>query len=87
MCFCFKSYRQYFLICRKLSKSSKTKLIEFSNCISFSIFSQHDHIEVVPRDQFGVFHDENTYIIYAAAVKGTFSDQNTIVSARMGEIR
>lgn len=41
---------------------------------------KHDHIEALNKDQQGIFYDENAYILYAAAVKGTFTDQNTIVS-------
>ncbi|XP_070500915.1 villin-like protein quail [Chironomus tepperi] len=54
---------------RKISKHS----------IGFHIFKvENDHIESVGKDQIGVFYDENVYIIYAAAIKGTFTDQNTI---------
>uniref|UniRef100_A0A336MGA1 CSON014978 protein n=1 Tax=Culicoides sonorensis TaxID=179676 RepID=A0A336MGA1_CULSO len=35
-------------------------------------------IEAVPKSQYGTFYDENTYIIYAAAVKGTFPDKRAI---------
>lgn len=58
---------------RKISKHS----------IGFHIFKvENDHIESVGKDQFGIFYDENVYIIYAAAIKGTFTDQNTIVSKK-----
>lgn len=56
---------------RKISKHS----------VGFHVFKvESDHVEAVAKDQIGVFYDENVYIIYAAAVKGTFSDQSTIVS-------
>jgi hypothetical protein len=56
---------------RKISKHS----------VGFHVFKvESDHIEAIARDQVGVFYDENVYLIYAAAVKGTFSDQHTIVS-------
>jgi hypothetical protein len=49
--------------------------------IGFHVFKvESDHIETVVKDQIGIFYDENVYIIYAAAIKGTFTDQNTIVS-------
>lgn len=51
------------------------------HCVGFYVFKvESDHIEAIARDQFGTFYNENVYIIYAPAVKGTFSDQNTIVS-------
>lgn len=57
---------------RKISKHS----------IGFHVFKvENDHIETLSKDQHGIFYDENVYIIYAAAVKGTFSDQFTIVSS------
>jgi hypothetical protein len=56
---------------RKISKHS----------IGFHVFKvESDHIETVAKDQIGIFYDENVYIIYAAAIKGTFTDQFTIVS-------
>jgi hypothetical protein len=42
---------------------------------------ESDHIEVLAKDQVGIFFDENIYIIYASAVKGSYSDQKTIVSS------
>ncbi|KAG5667148.1 hypothetical protein PVAND_015145 [Polypedilum vanderplanki] len=54
---------------RKISKHS----------IGFHVFKvENDHIESIARDQVGIFYNENVYIIYAAAIKGTFTDQNTI---------
>lgn len=44
---------------------------------------ENEHIEAVAKDQVGVLFDENVYIVYAAAIKGTFSNQNTIVRARL----
>lgn len=56
---------------RKISKHS----------IGFQVFKvENDHIEPISRDQVGVFYDENVYIIFASAVKGSFSDHNSIVS-------
>ena len=55
---------------RKISKHS----------IGFHVFKvENDHIETLSKDQLGIFYDENVYIIYAAAVKGTNTDQTTIV--------
>lgn len=49
--------------------------------MGFQVFKvEADHVEAIARDQFGTFYDENVYIIFASAAKGTFSDQNTIVS-------
>lgn len=57
---------------RKISKHS----------IGFHVFKvENDHIETLSKDQLGIFYDENVYIIYAAAVKGTNTDQSTIVSS------
>ncbi|CRK99352.1 CLUMA_CG012656, isoform A, partial [Clunio marinus] len=54
---------------RKISKHS----------VGFHVFKiENDHIESVTKDQVGTFYDENVYIIYSSAVKGAFSDQNTI---------
>lgn len=50
--------------------------------VGFHIFKiENDHIEALTRDQLGTFFDENVYIIYASAVKGSYSDQKTIVSS------
>jgi microcompartment protein CcmK/EutM len=63
---------------RKISKHS----------VGFHVFRvEADHIEAIAKDQIGTFYDENVYIIYASAVKGTFSDQNTIVSSSIGGAR
>lgn len=43
---------------------------------------QNDHVEAIPREQYGTFYDENTYVIYSASLAGTISDKNTIVSIR-----
>lgn len=40
---------------------------------------QNDHVEAIPREQYGTFYDENTYVIYSASLAGTISDKNTIV--------
>lgn len=56
---------------RKVSKHS----------VGFYVWKvENEHVEGLSRDQVGTFYDENVYIIYAAAVKGSFTDQNTIVS-------
>ncbi|XP_055634484.1 villin-like protein quail isoform X1 [Toxorhynchites rutilus septentrionalis] len=39
---------------------------------------QNDHVEAIPREQYGTFYDENTYVIYSASLAGTTSDRNTI---------
>lgn len=50
--------------------------------VGFHIFKiENDHIEALTKDQLGTFFDENVYIIYASAVKGSYSDQKTIVSS------
>ena len=56
------------------------KLLFYNVNLIFVIIIKHDHIEALNKDQQGIFYDENAYILYAAAVKGTFTDQNTIVS-------
>jgi len=49
--------------------------------VGFHVFKvDNDHIEALSKDQVGTFYDENAYIVYAASVKGTITDQNTIVS-------
>lgn len=48
---------------------------------------ENDHIEALAKDQVGIFFDENVYIIYASAVKGSYSDQKTIVSNFMNEMK
>jgi hypothetical protein len=54
--------------------------------VGFHVFKiENDHIEALAKDQVGIFFDENVYIIYASAVKGSYSDQKTIVSYFMNE--
>lgn len=49
--------------------------------VSKQIFiSQNNHVEAVPKEKFGIFHDDCTYIIYAATIKGCIVNQYTIVS-------
>lgn len=54
--------------------------------IQFNVFlcvydshSQNDRIETVPGDQCGIFHDRDTYIVYAAGLPGTFVTPQTVV--------
>lgn len=46
--------------------------------------SQNNHVEAVPKEKFGIFYDDCTYIIYAATVKGCIVNQYTIVSYNYG---
>uniref|UniRef100_A0A2Y9D1K4 HP domain-containing protein n=1 Tax=Anopheles funestus TaxID=62324 RepID=A0A2Y9D1K4_ANOFN len=47
--------------------------------IGFHIWRiQHDHVETLPKDQYGTFYDECAYVIYAASLTGTGCDKNTI---------
>lgn len=51
------------------------------NAVGLHIWKiENDRVEAVPRNQYGIFQDENCYIIYAASLKGTFVNQETIVS-------
>lgn len=42
--------------------------------------SQDNYVEMVPKEKFGIFHDDCTYIIYASTIEGCIVNQNTIAS-------
>lgn len=42
-------------------------------------FIQNNRVEALPKEKFGVFYDDCTYIIYASTIKGNIVNQYTIV--------
>ncbi|XP_052864925.1 villin-like protein quail [Anopheles cruzii] len=47
--------------------------------IGFHIWRiQNDHVETLPKDQYGTFYDECAYVVYAAALAGTACDKTTL---------
>ncbi|XP_053675905.1 villin-like protein quail [Anopheles nili] len=49
--------------------------------IGFHIWRiQNDHVETLPKEQYGTFYDECTYVIYAASLVGTAGCDKTTIS-------
>lgn len=70
------------IICEDCIFRSRGTLLNLINYIFALIFliKQNSRIEALPKEKFGIFYDDCTYIIYASTIKGNIVNQYTIVS-------
>lgn len=54
--------------------------VSSSSILKTGFVLQNNHVEAVPKEKYGIFYDDCTYIIYAATIKGCIVNQYTIVS-------
>lgn len=64
-----------YLIIKNLKKRNFDVLLHL-----FKFNSQNNRVEALPKEKFGIFYDDCTYIIYASTIKGSIVNQYTLVS-------
>lgn len=64
----------------KLRWETKWFSIGLARKVIFVFRLQNNRVEALPKEKFGIFFDDCTYIIYAATIKGNIVNQHTIVS-------